>query len=166
MADSTYLSDSIIKTWKTGNRITSYLIENIPDDVWAESVPGYQQKTVQMIAGHMHNARCMWLKNSGDKAGVTIPEHVDRYSVSKKEVLNALKVSSAEIIKTVEYYIPIEKNVSGFGLDVVHFLTYLMSHEAHHRGQLIMVCRQLGCKLPQEVTYGVWKWSKRAKEAD
>ncbi|WP_428236670.1 DinB family protein [Gracilimonas sp.] len=166
MAESSLLSESIIKTWKTGNRITSYLIENIPDDVWTESVPGYQQKTVRMIAGHLHNSRCMWLKTEGDKAPITLPEHVDRYNVTKEELLKALKVSSREILKLLEFYISLEKNIPGFALDAVHFLTYLISHEAHHRGQIIMVSRQLGHKLPEEVTYGVWKWSKRAKESE
>ncbi len=28
-----------------------------------------------------------------------------------------------------------------------------------------MVARQLGYRLPDEVLYGLWQWSKRAKEA-
>jgi hypothetical protein len=28
-----------------------------------------------------------------------------------------------------------------------------------------MLARQLGCRLPAEVTAGLWQWSKRAKEA-
>jgi uncharacterized damage-inducible protein DinB len=51
-------------------------------------------------------------------------------------------------------------------LDVDHVLTYFVAHEAHHRGQIVMVARQLGYRLPQSVTAGLWQWRTRRREAN
>ena len=32
---------------------------------------------------------------------------------------------------------------------------YMFAHEAHHRGQAIMLAHQLGYKLPDKATYGI-----------
>jgi uncharacterized damage-inducible protein DinB len=39
---------------------------------------------------------------------------------------------------------------------------YIFSHEAHHRGQILMLAHQLGYRLPQE---GIWQWDKLWKQA-
>jgi hypothetical protein len=39
-----------------------YLIENLPPELWSRTVPGIPRRTVRMIAAHIHNARCMWIK--------------------------------------------------------------------------------------------------------
>jgi uncharacterized damage-inducible protein DinB len=51
-----------------------------------------------------------------------------------------------------------------FPTDVVHFLSYFVAHEAHHRGQLCMLARQLGHRLPRDVMGGMWQWKKRSRE--
>src|SRR2546422_7416198 len=33
-----------------------------------------------------------------------------------------------------------------------HVLAYFVAHEGHHRGQIVMLARQLGYRLPVEVT--------------
>ena len=43
-------------------------------------------------------------------------------------------------------------------LDVGHVLTYFVAHEAHHRGQITMLARQTGQRLPRAVTDGLWQW--------
>jgi uncharacterized damage-inducible protein DinB len=43
-------------------------------------------------------------------------------------------------------------------LDVGHVLTYFVGHEAHHRGQIVMVARQTGHRLPSAITDGLWQW--------
>jgi uncharacterized damage-inducible protein DinB len=50
-------------------------------------------------------------------------------------------------------------------LDVGHVLAYFVAHEAYHRGQIVLVGRALGLRLPAEVTDGLWQWNKRAAEA-
>lgn len=50
-------------------------------------------------------------------------------------------------------------------LDVPHVLTYFVAHEGHHRGQIVMLARQLGHRLPSEVSNGLWLWNKRLREA-
>jgi uncharacterized damage-inducible protein DinB len=43
-------------------------------------------------------------------------------------------------------------------------LCYMIAHEAHHRGQVFLLARQLGFPLPKEVTYGIWNREKLWKE--
>ena len=49
-------------------------------------------------------------------------------------------------------------------LDVAHVLTYFVAHEAHHRGQIVMLGRQLGHRLPQDAINGLWQWTTRSRE--
>jgi uncharacterized damage-inducible protein DinB len=44
---------------------------------------------------------------------------------------------------------------------VHHVLTYFVAHEAHHRGQIVMVARQTGHRLPRAVIDGLWQWKGR-----
>jgi len=45
------------------------------------------------------------------------------------------------------------------------FVAYLISHDAHHRGQICMLARQVGHRLPNAVIFGMWEWNKRRQEA-
>jgi uncharacterized damage-inducible protein DinB len=40
----------------------------------------------------------------------------------------------------------------------VEMLTYMVSHEAHHRGQICLLAHQLGYPLSGEVTSHLWNW--------
>jgi uncharacterized damage-inducible protein DinB len=47
--------------------------------------------------------------------------------------------------------------VKGFRPEVAGFLGYLIAHNADHRGQITMLARQLGHRLPQKAMFGMWE---------
>ncbi|MDX6306166.1 MAG: hypothetical protein QOI77_3135, partial [Blastocatellia bacterium] len=135
-------------------------------------VPGAPRRTVRMIAGHLHNARCMWIRTLGKEFGIAAPRSVNRQKVEPKELIPALGQSSRGIISLLTLgcdrggVIPSSSSYTwrNLPLDVGHVLTYFVAHEGHHRGQIVMLARQLGHRLPIEVTGGLWQWSKRSRE--
>jgi len=165
--------DMLLAPWRTNNRVTVYLVEHLPLELWGATTPGAPRRTVRMIAGHIHNARCMWIKTLGKEHGIAVPRAVDRYKVGPKELIPALSQSSRGIIRLLTLgcerggMIPTSSSYTwrNLPLDVGHVLTYFVAHEGHHRGQIVMLARQVGYRLPAEITGGLWQWSKRAKEA-
>src|SRR2546429_9779747 len=98
MPSRLHLADALVPVWRTTNRITVFLIEHLSPKLWAASVPGAPRRTVRMIAGHIHNARCMWVRTLGKEFGIVVPDTVDRRKVTPGELVSALAQSSEGII--------------------------------------------------------------------
>jgi uncharacterized damage-inducible protein DinB len=160
---------SLAAVWRTNNRVTMYLVENLPPDLWSKGVPGVPRRTVRTIAAHIHNSRCMWIRMLGARHGVAVARTVDVRRVRPAELLRALARSSEGILGLLKLGVARGGEVpratwQNFPTDLAHFVSYFVAHEAHHRGQLCMLARQLGSRLPAEVTAGLWQWKKRARE--
>ena len=159
----------LIAAWRTNNRVTVYLIEQLPAELWSMNVPGSPRRTIRMLAAHIHNARCSWIKMIGERHGVAVPKSVDGRVVRPAELKRALERSSRGMIDLIRLGLSRDGAIppaawQNFPTDLVHFLSYFVAHEAHHRGQLVMLARQLGHRLPAEVTGGLWQWKKRSRE--
>jgi uncharacterized damage-inducible protein DinB len=164
---------TLIDSWRTNSRVTAYLVEHLPAALWEAGVPGAPRRTIRMIAGHIHNARCTWIKTLGQEHGIGVPAAVDRRTVTRPQLLAALKRSSRGVEALLAFgvaaggHVPPSKRYvwRNLPLDVPHILTYLVAHEGHHRGQIVMLARQLGHRLPSDVTAGLWHWTRRRQEA-
>jgi uncharacterized damage-inducible protein DinB len=160
----------IAAAWMTNNAATVYLVRHLPAAVWSETVPGIPRKTIGMIAAHLHNSRCMWIKGIGAAHGVAVPKRVDFRRARQADVVQALPRSSKGMLDLIELGVANGGRVpssfwQNFPTDLAHFLAYFAAHEGHHRGQLIMATRQLGYRLPPTIVGGVWQWKKFAREA-
>ena len=164
---------TLLAAWRTNSRVTAYLVEHLPAVLWDTPVPGAPRRTVRRILAHLHNVRCMWLKTLGREHGLAIPASVDPRTVARHELLSALERSSRGIEALLELgiaaggHLPPSKAYvwRNLPLDVPHVLTYFAAHEGHHRGQIVILARQLGHRLPTEISAGLWQWTTRGQEA-
>jgi uncharacterized damage-inducible protein DinB len=160
------LRASILGAWRTNNRVTTELIQRLPPALWDLAIPDVPRRTIRKIAAHLHNSRCSWLRTLGREHGIPTPARVDRRGVAPRELVAALKRSSAGMESLLELGLDSDGDVPpskgyvwrNLSLDVGHVLTYFVAHEAHHRGQIVMVARQTGYRLPIEATGKLWWW--------
>ncbi len=159
----------ILAAWRTNNRVTVSLVAHLPVALWEVAVPGAPRRTIRAIAAHLHNARCSWVKTLGREHGIPAPPRVDHRRVARRELVAALKRSSDGIEALLKLGLASQGEVPpskgyvwrNLSLDVTHVLTYFVAHEAHHRGQIVMVARQTGQRLPRTIVDGLWQWKAR-----
>jgi uncharacterized damage-inducible protein DinB len=171
-SDAIDVAGTLLSSWRTNGRATSFLVERLPVALWSAAVPGVPRRSIRAIAVHLHNTRARWVKTLGQEHGVTVPRLVDRHRVTRRDLLAALKHSGRGIEDLLKLGIasggqlPSSRQYvwRNLPLDVGHVLTYFVAHEAHHRGQIVLVARQLGHRLPVEITGGIWNWTKRRTE--
>jgi len=156
------LSEALLTSFDTNDRINQYMIENLPAEAWRADPPEKKGRTVAAIVAHMHNVRVMWLKATAK--GSRIPEQLDRSSVTPSQAVKGLEQSRAALSAVLKSALESEGRVKGFKPDVAGFFGYLISHDAHHRGQVCMLARQVGHPLPQKAMFGMWEWGSRGKE--
>src|SRR3989475_4445918 len=148
MTQEVDLADAVIAAWKTSNRVTLFLFENLPRELWPMTVPGTSRRTVRMIAGHIHNSRCMWIKMLGRRHGIRAPKSVSRYTVTRRELLPALERSSDGVLALLELGINQGGRIPASGVawldlavDGVHVLPYLVAPGGPPRGPIGVVAR-------------------------
>lgn len=155
------LPAALSNAFQTNDRINRYLIENLPADTWNAKAPDGKGRSIAAIVAHMHNVRLMWLKAA--KADDS-PEQLDRATVTATQAVRALQASRDALVLLINRAVESDGRIKNFRPDAVGFIAYLIAHDAHHRGQIAMLARQLGQPLPQKVMFGMWEWGSRSKD--
>ncbi len=152
------------------DRLNHMLIERLDPAAWKAKPPG-KVRCVAAIFAHVHNVRCKWIR-------LTAP-HLNIPSLIKHKHCTPRQASAALVLSGARCAEMLAEALAGNGGRVEKFLRdgwarpwqvgpemlcYMISHEAHHRGQVCMLAHQLGFPLPNKVTSEMWNWEKLWKE--
>lgn len=153
------LADSLLRAYDTNDRINQYLLENVSDEAWHAEPPGGKGRSIAAIAAHMHNVRVMWLKAT---KAADVPPQLEKNG-TRAAAMVAFARSRDALAQVLRDALASDGRVKGFRPDAAGFFGYLVSHDAHHRGQIAMIARQVGHPLSQKTMFGMWEWGSRGK---
>jgi uncharacterized damage-inducible protein DinB len=158
------LSQSLVESYQVNESANQMLLLNVSDGSWRAATPRGKGRTIAALACHIHNVRLMWL-SAADQKAKKAPK-LDDQSASREEVMRALTSSARAVSELIVKGVadPGGK-IPNFKPDVVVFVGYLIAHDAHHRGQIAMLARQLGHPLPAKAGFALWEWGTLWKNA-
>ncbi len=166
----TQLSRAAVRIFAANDRMNQVLIEHLDPGAWKAKPPG-NVRTMAAIFTHMHNVRAKWVRLTAPH--LKVPPQLNRATCTPQLARAGLAESAARCAEMLA------EALGGGGGRIQNFLRdgwgrpwpvgpemlcYMLSHEAHHRGQVCMLAHQLGFPLPIQVTSGIWNWEKLWKE--
>ncbi len=154
------MSDPLVETWHIHNRINLYLLDAIAEDA-LPCVSASKGRTVGEQIAHLHAVRLMWLKAAAP-ARLKGLETFDKKDPPDRTRLRRALLASGEAVAGL--LIDGAANggkIKGFKPHATAFLGYLVAHESHHRGQILLTLKQSGRMVDKKIQYGLWEWGVR-----
>jgi uncharacterized damage-inducible protein DinB len=163
------LATVLVETYAINDAMNQHLLAHLDPRAWRAQPPGKQGsgRTIAAIFVHLHNCRLVWIKNSAPH--LKCPKPLDPYRCTMKQAAAAHKKSAAQCLRMLT-----EALAGGPNRRVTEFyrgswspiwpaggtmFAYMFSHEAHHRGQILMLAHQLGYRIPPPVWGRIWQWN-------
>lgn len=169
------IRDVLLETYAANGAMNQLLLAHLDPRAWRAEPPGssgHAGRTIAAIFAHLHNCRVKWL--NGSAPHLKLPARLDPHRCTMKQAAAAHKASARQCLRMLTDALSDGPNrrVTKFFRDSWMptwpaggtMFAYMFAHEAHHRGQILMLAHQLGYRLPDHAAVGIWWWDKLWKQ--
>ena len=110
---------------------------------------------------HLHNVRIYHLEKRAKDLSTGLVKFESKISPPRAQLKKAFKASGVAIERFLVAVLEGEPKRRGFKKGIFTSLSYLVAHESHHRGSILLTLKQCGHLPAKDVTYGIWDWDRR-----
>lgn len=153
------MKEGLVKAWTIHQEKNLLMLSHIEEANLSLALSPKGRSVGQQLA-HLHNTRITWTefvaKPIFDKT--LLLEKNDSPTID--QLKHAFAISAKKIEEVIHLGWEKEGKLPGFKTGLIPFISYLISHESHHRGNILLTLKQSGVKLPDELKWGLWEWQK------
>ena len=167
--------DVLIETYAANGVMNQILFDHLDPRAWRAIPAGFNKgegRTIAAIFVHLHNSRLVWIRRSAPHLACPAPLDPDRST--PRQIALAHKRSAARCLEMLVDALSDspKRRVTRFSRGSwtrdwpagASMFAYMFAHEAHHRGQVMMLAHLLGCRLPPKYMGAIWQWDKIWKQ--
>jgi uncharacterized damage-inducible protein DinB len=121
------------------------LLDHLSDEQLAFA-PSARARSIGDQFAHLHDVRLMWMDAKLAKL---------EKAATKAELRTALETSAVAMAERIAV-----GKVKGAKRGMAAFCGYLLAHEAHHRGQIVLHLKNAGMRVDPKVAFAIWEWQQ------
>jgi len=153
------MKEQLLEAWQINNNMNLLLIDNITDTGMQKTLSP-RGRTVYMQLTHVHNVRIQWLEVCAPAIFKKHPSLPKDVAFNRKNLQNAFQDSAEGIKELISESWDNGGKVRSFKKGIIPMIGYFISHDSHHRGNILLTLKQTGEKVPDALKWGLWEWGK------
>ena len=151
--------ENLIDTWRINQEMNLSLVLDIKEESFSD-ISTAKGRTIGEQLAHIHNVRLMWLKVASPELLPSQKKFEKETPFSKRELMKEMEKSSEAVISLLKDGFTTGR-IKGFKPHPEAFLGYMIAHEAHHRGQIILILKENGHIPGKKTLFGLWEWGTK-----
>ncbi len=155
------MTEDVLEVWRIHDDINFTLLERIPEEGFAaltllKNGQPSKGRNVARVFAHMHEVRRAHLTREFAK---NVPTFGIGATPSRDELLAGFRECSRGLESRIEKLVETRERLKHRG--GLALVGYLIAHDSHHRGQILLALKQSGVRMPEEAKFGIWQhWFK------